>query len=41
MDPEHAELETDLLYRAKLAGHDSFIYLLFEHQSSAAPTMPA
>jgi hypothetical protein len=40
VDPEHAELETDLLYRAKLSGKDAFLYILFEHQSSADAMMP-
>jgi hypothetical protein len=40
VDPEHAELETDLLYRAQLAGSDAFIFILFEHQSSADTMMP-
>jgi predicted transposase YdaD len=40
LDTEHAELETDLLYRVQLAGRESFVFLLFEHQSSADPMMP-
>jgi Putative transposase, YhgA-like/Domain of unknown function (DUF4351) len=40
VDAEHAELETDLLYRVQLAGRESFVFLLFEHQSSADPMMP-
>ena len=33
-DPEFAQLKTDLLYRVELAGEESFVFLLFEHQSS-------
>jgi hypothetical protein len=40
VDTEHAELETDLLYRVQLAGRESFVFLLFEHQSSADSMMP-
>jgi predicted transposase YdaD len=39
-DPEFAQLETDLLYRAELAGEESFVFLLFEHQSSVDALMP-
>jgi Putative transposase, YhgA-like/Domain of unknown function (DUF4351) len=40
VDAEHTELETDLLYRAELSGHEGFVFLLFEHQSSADAMMP-
>jgi hypothetical protein len=39
-DPEFAQLETDLLYRVQLAGEESFVFLLFEHQSSPDALMP-
>jgi predicted transposase YdaD len=40
VDAEHAELETDLLYRVQLSGEEGFIFILFEHQSSADGMMP-
>ena len=39
-DPEFAQLETDLLYRVELAGEESFVFILFEHQSSPEALMP-
>jgi predicted transposase YdaD len=39
-DPEFAQLETDLLYRVELAGEESFVFILFEHQSSPDALMP-
>jgi hypothetical protein len=39
-DPEFAQLETDLLYRVMLAGEESFVFILFEHQSSPDALMP-
>ncbi|HEX6242481.1 MAG TPA: Rpn family recombination-promoting nuclease/putative transposase [Polyangiales bacterium] len=39
-DPEFAQFETDLLYRVQLAGEDSFVFILFEHQSRPDALMP-
>jgi predicted transposase YdaD len=39
-DPEFAQLETDLLYRVELEGEESFVFILFEHQSSPDALMP-
>jgi predicted transposase/invertase (TIGR01784 family) len=33
-------MESDLLFKAQLEGHDALLYLLFEHQSSVDRTMP-
>jgi len=33
VDPELAELETDLLFRVALDGRDALLYVLLEHQS--------
>jgi predicted transposase/invertase (TIGR01784 family) len=42
---EHTDLtaesmESDLLFKAQLDGHDALLYLLFEHQSTTDRTMP-
>jgi hypothetical protein len=37
INPELAASESDLLFQVRLAGTDSSIYLLFEHQSSQDP----
>jgi predicted transposase/invertase (TIGR01784 family) len=40
VDPDLAEKRTDLLFSASLAGHEVFIYLLVEHQSSPDAFLP-
>jgi len=40
VDEDLKERHTDLLFSAKIAGRDAFIYVLFEHQSSFDPLMP-
>jgi predicted transposase/invertase (TIGR01784 family) len=40
VDEALSERHTDLLFSAKIAGRDAFIYVLFEHQSSFDPLMP-
>jgi predicted transposase/invertase (TIGR01784 family) len=40
VNEELNERHTDLLFSAKIAGRDAFIYVLFEHQSSFDPLMP-
>ena len=40
VDEALTERHTDLLFSAKIAGRDAFIYVLFEHQSSFDPLMP-
>ena len=40
IDPQLAEKQTDLLYHVPIAGHDAFIYVLLEHQSTPQRMMP-
>ncbi|QSB16151.1 Rpn family recombination-promoting nuclease/putative transposase [Natronosporangium hydrolyticum] len=40
VDPTLRWRHTDLLFTAPLAGHDAYIYLLIEHQSSSDKLMP-
>lgn len=40
VDEALTDRHTDLLFSAKIAGSDAFIYVLFEHQSSFDPLMP-
>jgi predicted transposase/invertase (TIGR01784 family) len=40
VDPELADRETDLLFAADIAGHEAFVYLLLEHQSTVDQLMP-
>ncbi|WXB17463.1 Rpn family recombination-promoting nuclease/putative transposase [Pendulispora albinea] len=39
IDEEFSKLYADLLFAAKLRGHEAFLWLLFEHQSSSDPWM--
>src|SRR6185503_3719280 len=34
------ESEVDVLFKTTIAGHESYLYLLLEHQSSPDPLMP-
>jgi predicted transposase/invertase (TIGR01784 family) len=40
VDEALSQRHSDLLFSAKIAGRDAFIYVLFEHQSSFDPLMP-
>src|SRR5699024_7360521 len=40
IDDELAKRESDLLFRAEIAGREGYIYVLFEHQSAVDPKMP-
>jgi predicted transposase/invertase (TIGR01784 family) len=40
VDPALADRETDLLFAANIAGHDGYVYLLLEHQSTVDQLMP-
>jgi predicted transposase YdaD len=40
VDPSLRERRTDLLYSVKLGGHDAFIHLVLEHQSTSLIIMP-
>ena len=39
VDEELSQRHSDILYRVRLAGRDAFVYVLFEHQSTADPLM--
>ena len=39
VDSHYRHTESDLLFSAKLAGSDSLLYLLFEHQTTPDPAL--
>ena len=40
IDEELSSRHSDLLYKVKFAGADAWLFVLFEHQSTADPMMP-